>query len=134
MIRAWIVILGGLLVSGCGSSEEASVSSSIKKPKTGSSAEKPRKGSSCGQIEDQRKRDVCFYDQLVAAAADQSEVAIAAAHSINDPVIKSAGVVDWIRAHNRAVSVEDGQKLCDQLENWERTACERRLYAAHLQR
>ena len=116
MIRVSVAIFGGLLVSGCGSSGEGGSTSS------------------CAQIEGQRERDVCFYEQLVAAAADQSQIAIAAAQSINDPVIKSAGVLDWIRAHNRAVSVEDGQRLCDQLENWERTACERRLYAAHLQR
>jgi len=88
----------------------------------------------CVDETEQRLRDVCYYDLLVAVPAETPEAAFEAAQSIVDPVIKSAGVLEWIRKHNRSVAVEQGQKLCDQLQNWERTACERRLYAAHLQR
>lgn len=88
----------------------------------------------CVDVTEQRPRDVCYYDLLVAVPAEAPEEAVLTAQSIVDPVIKSAGVLEWIRRHNRSVAVEGGQKLCDQLQNWERTACERRLYAAHLQR
>ena len=90
--------------------------------------------SSCGQIADARSKDVCLYEQLLEITPDASQSVVEISSQIQDPVIQSAGVLEWIAKHNKAVPLEEGTKLCQQLKNWERTACERRLYAAHLQR
>lgn len=89
---------------------------------------------SCAQIADSRAKDVCFYEQLLEISPEESQRVVDISQKIQDPVIQSAGVLEWIAKHNKAVPLEEGTMLCQQLKNWERTACERRLYAAHLQR
>ena len=90
--------------------------------------------SSCAGIAETREKDVCLYEQLLEISPQESQRVVDIAQRIQDPVIQSAGVLEWIAMHNKAVPLEEGTKLCQQLKNWERTACERRLYAAHLQR
>jgi len=78
--------------------------------------------------------EFCYFDLLSKEEVGGLEGALEAAAAIEDSVIKSAGVLEWIAQNNRKVSPEEGQRLCDVLVNWEKTQCERRLYAAHLQR
>lgn len=89
---------------------------------------------SCEDASDARSRDVCLYEALLEISPSDSQKVVEVSGRIQDPVIQSAGVLEWIAKHNKAVPLEEGTKLCQQLKNWERTACERRLYAAHLQR
>jgi len=91
-------------------------------------------GSDCEKKASQREQDVCYFDLLSKEEVDGLEGALEAAAAIEDSVIKSAGVLEWIAQNNRKVSPEEGQRLCDVLVNWEKTQCERRLYAAHLRR
>ena len=92
------------------------------------------KGAECENKTTQREKDVCQFERLSEKGVVGLEEALSVAAGIDDAVIKSAGVLEWIAKNNREVSPQQGQRLCDLLVNWEKTQCERRLYAAHLQR
>jgi hypothetical protein len=92
------------------------------------------KGSECANKTTQREQDVCHFERLSTKGEYGLDEALEVAALIDDAVIKSAGVLEWIAKNNREVSPQQGQRLCDVLVNWEKTQCERRLYAAHLQR
>ncbi len=89
---------------------------------------------SCADRPTIREKDVCYLDRLKATPPSDTESASQAVQSISDPMIKSAGVLEWVAKHNREIEVQAGVALCGLLSNWEKTQCERRLYAAHLQR
>lgn len=76
-------------------------------------------------------RDVCFDSRVRAAAGP--DAAIAAARLIEDPLVRDAAVVAWVRAHRAELRPSDG-RVCNVLTSAEQAACARRLSAPHLSR
>jgi len=91
-------------------------------------------GAECGMKSTQREVDTCYYEALLATAPASTTQAFNHAQSISDPVIQGAAILKWVQSHNRQIQADEGRKLCRLLGDRERTACERRLYSAHLQR
>ncbi len=75
-------------------------------------------------------RDLCRYRRASAASASEAHAELAA---VEDPVVRGAGVITWIRAHPDAPAA-DAWPLCSLLVGGERKACERKLSSAHLRR
>jgi hypothetical protein len=95
---------------------------------------KPESPPSCDSRATQREADTCFYDALLATDPLTPAKALASAQQITDPIIQGAAILKWVQEHNRQIEPQEGRKLCRLLGDRERTACERRLYSAHLQR
>ena len=91
-------------------------------------------GAECALKTTQREMDSCYYDALLSTEPAAIDQALNHGQSIKDPVIQGAAVLKWVQTHNRQIQADQGRKLCRLLIDRERTACERRLYAAHLQR
>jgi hypothetical protein len=89
---------------------------------------------SCDSRATQREADICFYDALLATDPLTPAKALGFAQNISDPIIQGAAILKWVQEHNRQIQPQEGRKLCRLLGDRERTACERRLYSAHLQR
>jgi hypothetical protein len=90
--------------------------------------------SACASRSTQREVDLCFFDALLATSPAAGGEALEHALNMKDPVIRGAAILKWVQTHNRQIPAEEGGKLCRLLQSTERTACERRLYSAHLQR
>jgi hypothetical protein len=89
---------------------------------------------SCDSRATQREADTCFYDALLATDPLNPSKALVFAQKISDPIIQGAAILKWVQEHNRQIQPKEGRELCRLLGDRERTACERRLYSAHLQR
>jgi hypothetical protein len=110
--------VGLLLICGCRSASEPAVAV----------------GQGCAEGASQRQVDTCFYEALLATDPADPVGALARAKQISDPIIQGAAILKWVQTHNRQIQADEGRKLCRLLGDRERTACERRLYSAHLQR
>ncbi len=88
----------------------------------------------CAESATIRQADTCHYDALLATDPTDPAMALMHAQQIGDPIIQGAAILKWVQVHNRQIQADEGRKLCRLLGDRERTACERRLYSAHLQR
>jgi len=88
----------------------------------------------CAESATIRQADTCHYDALLATDPADPAAALMHAQQIGDPIIQGAAILKWVQIHNRQIQADEGRKLCRLLGDRERTACERRLYSAHLQR
>jgi hypothetical protein len=88
----------------------------------------------CAESATSRLADICHYDALLATDPADPAAALNHAQEIGDPIIRGAAILKWVQVHNRQIQADEGRKLCRLLGDRERTACERRLYSAHLQR
>jgi hypothetical protein len=83
------------------------------------------------------ERDRCLHTRILAAAGPEDGTAagvVRLAGLIQDPLIRDASVLAWVRDHRGAVTREDGARLCGLLGQLEKSTCEHRLSAAHLSR
>jgi len=76
-------------------------------------------------------RDACL-DSRVRAATGPDDV-MAVARLIEDPLVRDAAVVAWVRAHRAELRPSDG-RVCSVLTTAVQAACARRLSAPHLSR
>lgn len=76
-------------------------------------------------------RDACLDARVRAAPGP--DAAIAEARQIEDPLVRDAAVVAWVRAHRAELRPSDG-RVCNVLTSAEQAACVRRLSAPHLSR
>ncbi len=80
-------------------------------------------------------RDACLHQRVALDTQRWSAPEVAGfATAIEDPIVREATVMVWVRDHRGRVSTEDRVRLCGILAGVERNACERRLETAHLLR
>ena len=78
--------------------------------------------------------DSCLHRTIVESPPSEIEAVTAAVRQIQDPIVRGAAIFRWVEENNREIPQEQGLALCAMLPSMEKTACERRLYSAHLQR
>ena len=89
----------------------------------------------CADLASSEAQDTCRHNALIALPPTQAEQALTLAAAITDPIIRGAGIIHWVETHKSAIDEATGFGLCALLPmNTERSACERRFSAAHLQR
>jgi hypothetical protein len=76
--------------------------------------------------------DTCLHGQLVEAKDPDEARTIAV--RIKDPIVRDAGLLGWVDKHRGAVAPAEQQRLCDLMNERERSTCLLHASAAHLQR
>lgn len=85
----------------------------------------------CDGESDAAARDLCRF-RLVVEATDPA-TAYAELTKVEDPIVRSAGVFEWLRAHPQAER-NGALKLCTTLSSNEARTCDRRVSSEHLHR
>lgn len=89
----------------------------------------------CEELPSGKERDVCFHDRVrLAPQAWTADQLLGFVDAIQDPIVRDATVMVWVREHRGATSDRDRRAVCGRLGGLERGACERRLSSAHLAR
>lgn len=107
-----IVILGGLVLSGCGDPPPAT----------------------CIGSESSFERDRCLHDEIASLPSEQAATVLDKAQAISDPMIRGSAVSTWVSEHANDIPRETGEALCMLLDGRDRSYCQRRLTSPHLQR
>lgn len=80
-------------------------------------------------------RDACFHRRVAMDPTRWSaEEVTRFAREIEDPIVREATLMLWVREHRGTVADRDRDRVCGLLAGIERNACERRLATAHLAR
>lgn len=86
----------------------------------------------CATLARGMDQDLCWFETV--QERDDLDVAglLAVARKVEDPVVRSATVMHWIRRHPEADA--SATPLCDLLSYSEQISCRRRLESPHLRR
>ena len=90
--------------------------------------------STCEEMSAGMDRDQCFHDRIASTPPGQAAAVVESAAQIQDPMVRGAAVLSWVKSHVSSVSASDGQKLCAFLEGRDQSYCQRILSSPHLQR
>jgi hypothetical protein len=79
--------------------------------------------------------DACLHLQVSAAPAGlPASDLLRISGRIQDRLVRDATVMLWVRNHRGGVTRQERDQICGLFEGLERSACQRRLDTAHLQR
>lgn len=86
----------------------------------------------CATLQPGMERDLCWFESAREVEELDASTLLAVARKVEDPVVRSATVMAWVRQHPEA----DGRAapLCDLLAWSEQISCRRRLASPHLRR
>lgn len=86
----------------------------------------------CATVPPGMDQDLCWFEASRAEPEPDAAALAALARKIQDPVVRSATVMHWVRRHPEA----DGSvaSLCELLAYSEQISCRRRLESPHLRR
>lgn len=90
--------------------------------------------SDCERQSSGPKRDTCLHQRAIAEGGVAPAELVRLAGLIEDPMVRDATVLTWVRDHRGAVQDADRSQICGLLRGQERNTCDRRLSAAHLNR
>ncbi len=90
--------------------------------------------STCEEMSTGMGRDQCFHDRIAATPPGGAASVVDSAAQIQDPMVRGAAVLSWVKVNGSSVSSSDGQKLCAFLEGRDQSYCQRVLSSPHLQR
>jgi hypothetical protein len=80
-------------------------------------------------------RDTCLHRRVADDPERWSaDEVLRFSGDIEDPIVREATVMTWVRAHRGSVNEADRQRICGIFTGVERNTCDRRLAAAHLSR
>lgn len=88
----------------------------------------------CERLAEAPERDSCFHAEILTLPTSAVGKVTETASRIQDPVVRNATVLTWARDHRDGVDPTGARALCALLPAEEGRLCERRLFAAHLDR
>lgn len=90
---------------------------------------------SCEELPAGAERDVCLHDRVrLEPQRWTADELLGFVDGIQDPIVRDATVMVWVREHRGQTSERERQAVCGRLAGLERAACDRRLMTAHLSR
>lgn len=91
-------------------------------------------GVACGQSLEQQRiaRDDSQIAEIVARGPDEVDAVREGALRIEDPIQRTAAVMQWLERHQGRLNLNNGHAVCEVLVEPGRSYCQRRAYSPHL--